>query len=352
MEKVKNIVNTFFDVNSFSVKKIIIAAIVLIGFYMLKSLFTRIVMRIFKVKTVDAMHKNSFYKPLKLFFAILGIYLSLIIIGPTPWFKGLIDKSFRVFIILISTFTIGNLVGPKSKFATKLKKKLSNVNESMIKMICKVIKAIVYMIGIVVLISELGYNISGIVAGLGIVGVAVSLAAQDTASNIIGAAMLFIDKPFEVGDWINVEGKEGSVEEITFRSTRIREAKNCVVSIPNSKVVNSLITNWTKLEKRRIQIQLVLEFETSLKKLADVQNDILIYLENDENILTDGLFVKFDAIKDDGYNLNIVCFTPIINYIDYLTYLDSLNFKIMSILNKHKVSLAYKSQTIYLEQKK
>ncbi len=352
MEKVKNIVNTFFDVNAFSVKKLIIAAIVLIGFFMLKTLFARIVMRIFKVRTIDAMRKNSFYKPLKLFFAMLGLYLSLIIIGPSSWFKGLIDKSFRVFIILISTFAIGNLVGPKSRFAARLKKKLSNVNESMIKMICKVIKAIVYVIGIVVLISELGYNISGIVAGLGIVGVAVSLAAQDTASNIIGAAMLFIDKPFEVGDWINVEGKEGSVEEITFRSTRIREAKNCVVSIPNSKIVNSLITNWTKLEKRRIQIQLVLEFNTSLKKLADVQNDILIYLENEENILADGLFVKFDAIKDDGYNLNIVCFTPIINYIDYLTYLDSLNFKIMSILNKHKVSLAYKSQTIYLEQKK
>jgi len=211
---------------------------------------------------------------------------------------------------------------------------------------------IVYIIGAVILISELGYNISGLIAGLGVGGVAIALAAEDTAANIIGAIMIILDKPFEVGDWINVEGKEGCVEEFTFRSTRIREAKNSVVSIPNSVIVNSSITNWSKLEKRRISIDMVLEFDTKLKKVADVQNDILIYLENEEEILNDGLFVKFSDIKDDGYNLKIVCYTSIINYTDYMSYMDTLNFKLMSILNKHKVSLAYKSQTIYLKETK
>jgi len=352
MEKVMKFIYTFFNENTFSLKRIIIAVLVLITFYILKGLFSTIIIKIFKVKGSSNIKNNSFYAPLKLFFSSLGIYLALLILGPTVWFSSTINKIFRIAIILIITFSIGSIVGPKSKFEDRLKRKITKANDKMIRMICKLLKFIVYIIGAVILISELGYNISGLIAGLGVGGVAIALAAQDTASNIIGAIMIILDKPFEVGDWINVEGKEGCVEEFTFRSTRIREAKNSVVSIPNSVIVNSSITNWSKLEKRRISIDMVLEFDTKLKKVADVQNDILIYLENEEEILNDGLFVKFSDIKDDGYNLKIVCYTSIINYTDYMSYMDTLNFKLMSILNKHKVSLAYKSQTIYLKETK
>lgn len=352
MEKVMKFIYTFFNENTFSLKRIIIAILVLIAFYILKGLFSTIIIKIFKVKGSSNIKNNSFYAPLKLFFSSLGIYLALLILGPTVWFSSTINKIFRIAIILLITFSIGNIVGPNSKFEDRLKRKITKANDKMIRMICKLFKFIVYIIGTVILISELGYNISGLIAGLGIGGVAIALAAQDTASNIIGALMIILDKPFEVGDWINVEGKEGCVEEFTFRSTRIREAKNSVVSIPNSTIVNSSITNWSKLEKRRISIDIVLEFDTKLKKVADVQNDILIYLENEEKILNDGLFVKFSDIKDDGYNLKIVCYTSIINYTDYMAYMDTLNFKLMSILNKHKVSLAYKSQTIYLKEQK
>ncbi|MGN1012666.1 MAG: mechanosensitive ion channel family protein [Clostridia bacterium] len=350
MEKVKNIFGAFFDVNSFSIKKLIIAILFLFGFYVLKGLFSTLIIKIFKVKGKENIKSNSFYKPLRIFFGSLGLYISLMILGPTEGFKAIINKILRLLIIILCTYSLGNIVSPKSKFEKNLRKKITRANDAMIRMICKSLKVLIYVFGGVILISELGYNISGLIAGLGISGVAIALAAQDTASNILGALMIILDKPFEVGDWICVGTTEGSVEEFTFRSTRIREAKNSVVSIPNSTVVNSSITNWSRLQKRRINIDLVLEFSTTLKKVADVQNDILIYLENEQNILNDGLFVKFSDIKDDGYNLKIVCFTPIINYLDYMAYLDTVNYKIMSILNKNKVSLAYNSQTIYLRE--
>lgn len=351
MEKLKSIFSTFFDVNSFSIKRLLLATLILVGFYILKGFLSTIIIKIFKVKGKQNIKNNSFYKPLKIFFGSLGVYIALMILGPTASFKAIINKILRILIILLSTYSLGNLVAPKSKFEKGLNKRLTKANESMVRMICKTLKIIIYIIGGVILISELGYNISGLIAGIGIGGVAIALAAQDTASNIIGALMIVLDKPFEVGDWISVDTTEGSVEEFTFRSTRIREAKNSVVSIPNSTIVNSSITNWSRLQKRRINIDLVLEFGTSLKKVADVQNDILIYLENEENILNDSLFVKFSDIKDDGYNLKILCYTPIINYLDYMAYLDTFNYKIMSILNKNKVSLAYKSQTLYIKNK-
>lgn len=352
MEKVIDILGTFFDVKSFSIKRLFIAILILASFYILKGLYSTIIIKIFKVKGKINIKSNNFYKPLRVFFGGLGLYIALIILGPTITFRAFLDKILRLSIILLVTYSIGNLVAPNSKFEKKLKTKMTKANDSLVRMTCKCIKFIIYIIGSVILISELGYNISGLITGLGIGGVALALAAQDTASNIIGAAMIVLDKPFEIGDWIRVDTTEGSVEEFTFRSTRIREAKNSIVSIPNSTVVNSAITNWSRLKKRRIDINLVLEFDTALKKVADVQNDILIYLENEQNILNDGLFVRFSDIKDDGYNLKIVCYTPIINYMDYMEYLDSINYKIMSILHKNKVSLAYKSQTLYLKNTK
>ena len=347
MEKVKSIFTTFFDINSFSVRKLAIAAGTIVAILIIRGILSRLILRIFKTDGRESVKNSTFYKPLKGLFILIGTYAVLLYLGPTAEFRVILDKIFRICIILFFTLSIANQVSPGSRFEKSLKKRLTKANDSIVVMICKTIKGIIYIIGLVILISELGYNISGLIAGIGIGGVAIALAAQDTASNIIGAIMIILDKPFEVGDWVAIGTTEGGIEEITFRSTRIRQAKNCIVSIPNSKVVNSEITNWSKLQKRRIDFNLVLEFETSLKKVADVQNDILIYLESHKNILPDGMYVKFDKIADDGYNLRIVCFTDILPYVDYMGLMDELNFKIMSILNKNKAALAYKSQTVY-----
>lgn len=349
MEKIKDIFSTFFDINSLSIRNLIIAIIILVVFFVFKGLFSGIIIRIFtKSKNREHIRKNSFYKPLKLFFCSLGLYLALNSLAPTAFFKNIIVRIFRLIIILLATYAIGKLVSPKSKFEKVLRKKMNKANDGMIKTICKTLKIVIYIAGALIAISDLGFNVSTILAGIGIGGVAIALAAQDTASNIIAAVMIILDKPFEIGEWICVGTIEGSVEEVTFRSTRIREQENTVVSIPNATIVNSNIVNWSRLQKRRILMNLVLDFNTPLKKIADVQNDILILLEQEENILKDGYYVKFDEIGANGFDLKIFAYTPIINYIDYLTYLDHINFKIMSIIQKHKCELAYDTKTLYL----
>ncbi len=353
MERVKNIFSTFFDINSFSIRNLIIAIVILAIFFIFKGFLSGIIIKIFsKSKDKDSIRKNSFYNPLKLFFCSLGLYLALTSLNPTEYFNSIIIKVFKLIIILLATYAIGKLVSPKSRFEKALRKKMNKANDGMIKTICKTLKVVIYISGSLIVISELGFNVSTLLAGIGIGGIAIALAAQDTASNIIAALMIILDKPFEIGDWICVGTIEGSVEEVTFRSTRIRETQNAVVSIPNSTIVNSNITNWSRLQKREISMNLVLDFNTSLKTVADVQNDILILIEQEENIVKDGYYVKFDEIAANGFDLKIFFYTSIINYIDYLTYLDSINFKIMSILQKHKCNLAYDTKTLYLRNDK
>ena len=350
MEKVINFLGTFFDINVFSVRRLIIAVVIFVAFFILKSLPARVIIRIFGVKDKEKIRSNVFYQPLKLLFVSIGLYISILTLGPTEMVRAFVTKAFRIALIILGTHAVANIVAPGSKFERAIKKKMTKANDSMIRMICKFLKIFVYIVGVMVIISELGFNINGIIAGIGIGSAALALAAQDTASNIIGAFMIMIDKPFEVGEWIKVDTVEGAVEEFTFRSTRIRESSNSVVAIPNSTIVNSSIINWSRMQKRRITMDLTLEFDTSLKKVADVQNDLLILLENEPDIIKDSLYVKFNEIKANGYNLKIFCYTPIINYMDYMDYLNTINFKIMHILNTHKVSLAYNSQSIYLKK--
>lgn len=348
MDKVEQIFAIFFDANKFHLKNVIIALVIFAVFLILKGIFSELIIKLFNMKEKNYARYNTFYKPLKLFFLISGIVLAIMSLGPTDTFKAIVLKCYRLFIIILATYSIANLVSPDSKFERLLRKKMTKANDAMVRTICRSIKILIYFIGFVIVTSELGYNISGLIAGLGIGGVALALAAQDTAKNIIGAAMIILDKPFSIGDWIRIGDNEGSVEEITFRSTRIREIENTLVSIPNSTVVNSNIINWSRLKKRRIQMNLTLEFETPLKTVADVQNDLIILLQSEKNIIPSSIYVKFNEIASNGYNLKLFCYTPIVNYIDYLAYLDLLNFKIMEIFQNNKANLAFDSQTIYL----
>ena len=126
---------------------------------------------------------------------------------------------------------------------------------------------VIYIIAGFIAITLLGVNLNGLVAGLGIGGVIVTLAAQDTAKNLFGGLVIFMDKPFVVGDWIQMDNYEGTVEDITFRSTRIRTFENSLVNIPNSIISNSSIINWSKMEKRRYRTNLYIQIDTPFEKL-------------------------------------------------------------------------------------
>ena len=187
MEKVKSIFSTFFDINSFSVRKLAISLGVIIAILIIRGILSKLILKIFKKDGRENLKNSAMYKPLKNFFILVGIYAVLLYLGPTAEFRVILDKIFRICVILFFTLSIGAQISPGSRFEKNLKKRLTKANDSIVIMICKTIKAIIYIIGIVILISELGYNISGLIAGLGIGGVAIALAAQDTASNIIGA---------------------------------------------------------------------------------------------------------------------------------------------------------------------
>lgn len=159
-----------------------------------------------------------------------------------------------------------------------------------------------------------------------------------------------MDKPFSVGDWIHTEKYEGTIEDITFRSTRIRTADNSVVTIPNSILSNEVIANWSKLEKRKIEISLRLPLETKAQELEILSKKFKIVLENNKDILEDSIQVDVNKIKEDNIEISIVLYTSITEYNKFLNIKQEININILRILEAEGIKLAYPGRNVYVQK--
>ena len=151
-------------------------------------------------------------------------------------------------------------------------------------------------------------------------------------------------------DWIQVDTFEGTVEDITFRSTRVRTFENSVVNIPNAIISNASIINWSKMEKRRYRLNLCVELDTPLEKLEKFQSKVEDMLQARDAIYDDSIIVKFDTIANNGLNVLICSFTDSVDYNSYIAEREDINYKIMRILKEENIKLAYDTKTVQLKK--
>ncbi|MEG0872665.1 MAG: mechanosensitive ion channel family protein [Clostridia bacterium] len=318
-------------------------------FLVFRGVLSYLVIKLFNLKIKDrkVIKSNAFYKPLKLYFFVLGIFLALLFLQlPANIMLG-VNKAFRICIIAIIATGIAESIGPDSGFFKRLKaNQNTDKNKTLINFCSKILKAIIYVFAGVIIISELGYDINGLIAGLGLGSVVFALAAQDTAKNLFGGIVIITDKPFVVGDWVEISTIEGVVEDISFRSTRIRTFDNSLVALPNSILANENITNWSKMKKRKISFSLNLDYNTPPKNISNAINDIQIMLHEHKNVLSDSIYVHLNEIKDSGLNVLIYFFSSAIPYEDYLTTRENINMKILQILKSNNTPLVYKTQSV------
>lgn len=331
----------------------LIAVLIFLIFYLLSNLITIILLKIFKVKKdAKSGYKNNVtFVPISFLIKVVGAYLGFRYLQIDGKALEIVEKIFKITIICTVTKIFINMVDTNSPLIVKIHKRLgTSKNDTMSSVFSKLLKLLIYIISGFIIITELGYDINGLITGLGLSSIVVALAAQDTAKNLFGGFIVIFDKIFKINDWIEINDIEGIVEEITLRSTRIRTFKNSLITIPNSVVADSSIINWSKAKKRRINMDLEISYSASLKSLCNFENDILLMLEEDEMVNNEDIRVKFKEISTNGYDIHISFYTPITDYTKYLSVKENTNYKIMQILNKHKLDLAYPSQEIYIRK--
>ena len=345
------------SINLEQIIQIIVAIAIIILFRILSSVVSSIIIRILRPKRKEKtdVKKNPFYLPLRTIFTFIGVYIALNMIKEavaiSDGLQVIISKVIKIAMILFVAKAFGQGLDEKNGIFTKIRTKNNKeLDQSTIAIILRTIKIVIYIIAGFMVISELGYDISGFLTSLGIGGVVITLAAQDTAKSLIGGVAIFLDKPFKVGDYVKVGTYEGTVEEIKFRSTNIRTLDNSVLHISNSEMSISAIINYSEMEKRRLYAKLVLELDTSLIKVENVKMRIQQMLEKREVIIQDTISVKFQNISDNGMEVIVMAYINETNYMKYLNIKEQINYEIMAILQDEGVELAYNTQTIYMKK--
>ena len=296
--------------------------------------------------------ENSLYKPLKSVIIWIGLHIAVLTLGLPNNLTAICNKIFRIGIIIILAVGIANIFSPDSKIFKKIANhRRIKGNQTLVNFISKVTKGIIYVIAVFLVMTELNFNLSGLIAGLGLGGVIVALAAQDIAKNLFGGMAIILDKPFSVGDWIQTTNYSGTVEDITFRSTRLRMTDNTVVTIQNSTLSNEPVINYARLPMRRYSTTLNLALETNSDVVENIIGKLRFALSNTEGVIVSGLMVYFKNISEDGIEIGIFFNTNIVSYNEYLEFCEQINLLLLKVLESENVKLTYPTQKVYVADK-
>ena len=353
MEVVNSIINYFKNITTEQIITMVIALAIIILFCLLSSLIAYGIIKIFKWKSKGKeIKENSLYKPLKTVVIWVGLHIAILTLGLPSNVNAICNKIFRIGAIIIIAVGIANMFSPDSKIFKKIANhKRIKGNQTLINFISKVTKGIIYVIAIFLVMAELNFNLSGLIAGLGLGGVIVALAAQDIAKNLFGGMAIIVDKPFSVGDWIQTTNYSGTVEDISFRSTRLRMTDNTVVTIQNSTLSNEPVINYAKLPMRRFSTTLNLALETNSNVVENIIGKVKFALSNTDGVLPNDLNVYLQKIADDGIEIGIFFNTNIVSYYDYLSFCEQVNLLLLKVLESENVKLAYPTQKVYVADK-
>ena len=353
MQQINDFINS---ITAEIVLDIVIANVIIIIFRILSGPISYLIVKLFKIKEKNPkeIKESAFYSPIKIFITILGIYVAFLFLKQPLQISSeitqLITVVFKVISVIAFSIGLAKSFVLDSMLIKKMREKSKrDLEDSSLNFILKIIRVVIYIVAVIIVLAILGVNLSGVIAGLGLGGVIVTLAAQDTAKNLFGGFVIFIDKPFAVGDWIQIDSYEGTVEDITFRSTRIRTFENSVLNIPNSKISDSSVINWSKMESRRYRFTLTLALDTPLERLQSAQEKISKMLKKYDAILDDSIIVKFDTISENGINLLICSYTDSVDYNSYLEEKEKINYKIMQILKEERIELAYDVKRVLIK---
>jgi MscS family membrane protein len=290
----------------------------------------------------------AFARPIRFFIFSMGIYLALRYLPLSFNQDVFLSKCFRSVLIIILAWGAYALSGIDSVMSDEFKEKLK-IDKILVPFFSKLVRFLIWAMAVVLIAHEWDYDVNGFIAGLGLGGLAFALAAKDALANIFGGIVIIMEKPFSIGDWVQVSNVEGIVEEISFRSTRFRTFDQTVVTVPNSTLANQAITNCSRMGKRRVNFHIGIEYATPREKIEKCVLEIRAILHKHPDVNPEGILVNLENFGESSLDILIYYFTNSTDRGKYLAVKEDINFEILGILEKENVSMAFPSRTIYID---
>jgi MscS family membrane protein len=300
----------------------------------------------------DSLLAKAASKPLGYLILLAGFAgcFSALPLPKEPNVEGFLFSSIRVLFAADFLWFLFRVVDVGVMYIGKIASRTkSHLDDQLIPLVRKALKVTVGVVTFLWVVQLLGYNVSSLIAGLGIGGLAVALALQDTLANFFGSIFIFIDRPFAVGDRIKLDTTEGVVEEIGFRSTRIRTLPQTLVSVPNRTIAAATIDNFSRMPKRHVRQIIGVTYETNADRMEQALRAIREILANEDGVDNDLCIVRFTDFGDSSLDILVNYFTTVTAWDDHLAIREKINLAIMRKLDELGLSIAFPTRTLYLE---
>lgn len=293
-------------------------------------------------------------KPANWLILVIGTLLAVHLLNPPVEVFPLVplaDSGGRIISIMLGIWFLWRIIdGMGAYFTARAANSRSSLDDQLVPFIIKTLKAFLILTGVLVVAQNMGYSISGLIASLGIGGIAVAMAARDTIANVFGSIMILVDRPFTIGDWVKTGEFEGVVEEIGFRSTRIRTFAKTLINVPNSMLANMVIDNIDARPKRRVKMRIGITYATSSKQMQEAIKGIESVLKQHIGVDQEFSLVKFDEFEDSSLSIFLYYFTKTTHWEEYLQIRQEVNMQIMERLESLGLAFAFPTRTVHLQQ--
>jgi len=300
--------------------------------------------------TFDDAVVDALAGPMKLVPVIIALFFALNILqfGGEGTLRG---HQFVQSLVVIALFwALHNAVGPLAHALQGLRNALTPV---MIDWMTKALRIVFIIVGAAAVLQVWDIPVAGIVAGLGLFGVAIGLGAQDLFKNLIAGILILTEKRFLPGDWVKVDGiVEGTVEEINFRSTVVRRFDKGPVYVPNSKLADNAVINFTRMTHRRTYWIIGVRYDSTAEQLREIRDKVLGYIESHPEYAQApevSTFMRVDSFGPSSIDFMLYCFTKTTSWGEWLRLKEELAFFIKDTVETAGTEFAFPSTSIYVE---
>lgn len=332
------------------------AALVLVACLLLRRPFSRAIVRRLSrwaAKTdndIDDASVRALGPPLRFLPTVVGLFLAMEILPLAGLAETIADDVLRSLAAFVLFWALYRLAEPLRGVTGRLE---TRIGAEVVDWAVRGLKIAFVAIGAITVLEIWGIEVAPILAGLGLIGVAVALGAQDLFRNLIAGLLIIGERRLAHGEWIKIDGGvEGTVEAIGFRSTRVRQFDKAPVYVPNSKLSDNAVVNYTRMTHRRIYWMLGLEFHTTVDQLRLIRDAIEACLLEDDDFARPPevpTFVRIDRLSESSIDIMVYCFTVTTSWGEWLAIKERLAYRIKAIVEDAGSGFAFPSRSLYIE---
>ena len=346
--------NTFFLGNS------LLSYIYFLGLLILSFLVSKVVLFIFKkyinkfakkTKTkIDDILVDAFEKPILYTLFFVGVYLSIRQLTLSATSIGVVNKIVTVITIVLITWGITKLIHSTLEiyWMPKAKKTSSNVDDNLIPVIKSLVSWLVWIISFLFILNNIGVNITSLAAGLGVGGLAIAFALQGVFADLFASISIYLDRPFNVGDYIVIGADSGTVKKIGLKSTRITTLQGEQLVVSNKELTEIRVRNYKRMRKRRVLFNFGVEYGTTPIKLKKITSLIKTIIDKTDQVEFNRC--NFFEFGDFSLNYEVIMYVENRDYDLYREIQQKINLAIVDAFAKEKIEMAFPTQTVYVKK--